>query len=121
LSGGEHVVLVAAIAALTHQQKQLDSHCCCAVRLLCLQAVIGNQEADHSARWLAAVQLKNSVNKYWRPRYDSGCACRKTSAAASTAQCSQEQHTHCNGPSKSPVFIAYLLLFGSANEKRFLR
>ncbi|WIA20394.1 hypothetical protein OEZ85_004815 [Tetradesmus obliquus] len=38
----------------------------------CLAAVIGSKDADHSARWLAAVQLKNSVNKYWRPRYDSG-------------------------------------------------
>jgi hypothetical protein len=47
------------------------------VLLLCVQAVIGNQDADHSARWLAAVQLKNSVNNYWRPRYDSGCVCKK--------------------------------------------
>eukprot|EP00879_Flechtneria_rotunda_P025885 GHRR01027540.1.p1 GENE.GHRR01027540.1~~GHRR01027540.1.p1 ORF type:complete len:987 (+),score=414.93 GHRR01027540.1:174-3134(+) len=38
----------------------------------CLAAIVGNQGADHSARWLAAVQLKNSVNKYWRPRYDTG-------------------------------------------------
>eukprot|EP00882_Tetradesmus_deserticola_P030292 GHRQ01033993.1.p1 GENE.GHRQ01033993.1~~GHRQ01033993.1.p1 ORF type:complete len:225 (+),score=98.09 GHRQ01033993.1:341-1015(+) len=38
----------------------------------CLAAVVGSQEAEHSARWLAAVQLKNNVNKYWRPRYDSG-------------------------------------------------
>jgi hypothetical protein len=37
-----------------------------------LQAIVGNQQVDHSARWLAAVQLKNSVNKHWRPRYDRG-------------------------------------------------
>lgn len=38
------------------------------------QVVIGSNSADHSARWLAAVQLKNVVNKHWRPRYSSGCA-----------------------------------------------
>eukprot|EP00878_Enallax_costatus_P025072 GHUV01026793.1.p1 GENE.GHUV01026793.1~~GHUV01026793.1.p1 ORF type:complete len:237 (+),score=29.13 GHUV01026793.1:355-1065(+) len=38
----------------------------------CLAAVVGSHDADHSARWLAAVQLKNNVNKFWRPRYDSG-------------------------------------------------
>eukprot|EP00775_Hariotina_reticulata_P003498 gene3498-3767_t len=37
----------------------------------CLAAVVGNRDADHSARWLAVVQLKNNINKYWRPRYDS--------------------------------------------------
>lgn len=45
---------------------------------------MGSQQVDHSARWLAAVQLKNSINKHWRPRYDRGCgrACRPRRAAA---------------------------------------
>lgn len=33
-----------------------------------LQEIVGTKAADHSARWLAAVQLKNSITKYWRPR-----------------------------------------------------
>lgn len=36
--------------------------------VLALQELISSKDADHSARWLAAVQLKNSVNKYWRSR-----------------------------------------------------
>ncbi|KAI8476158.1 MAG: armadillo-type protein [Monoraphidium minutum] len=37
----------------------------------CLAAIIANGEADHSARWMASVQLKNAINKQWRPRYDN--------------------------------------------------
>jgi hypothetical protein len=33
---------------------------------------VGSPQVAHSARWLAAVQLKNSINKHWRPRYDRG-------------------------------------------------
>ena len=33
-----------------------------------LQEVITSKEADQSPRWLAAVQLKNSVIKHWRPQ-----------------------------------------------------
>jgi hypothetical protein len=36
------------------------------------QEIIPSKEADHSARWLAAVHFKNSVNKYWRSRV-TGC------------------------------------------------
>ncbi|KIY92928.1 Importin-11, partial [Monoraphidium neglectum] len=37
----------------------------------CLAAIVANGEANHSARWMASVQLKNTVSKQWRPRYDS--------------------------------------------------
>lgn len=33
-----------------------------------LQEVITSKEADQSPRWLAAVQLKNSIIKHWRPQ-----------------------------------------------------
>ncbi len=33
-----------------------------------LQEIILSKEADHSARWLAAVHFKNSINKFWRSR-----------------------------------------------------
>ena len=42
-----------------------------AVAVSCLHAVqevITSKEADQSPRWLAAVQLKNSVIKHWRPQ-----------------------------------------------------
>lgn len=32
------------------------------------QEILASKDADHSARWLAAVHLKNSCNKYWRSR-----------------------------------------------------
>lgn len=32
------------------------------------QEILASKEADHSARWLAAVHFKNSCNKYWRSR-----------------------------------------------------
>jgi len=38
----------------------------------CLTEIINRQEADHSVRWLAAVHLKNSINKYWRFRSTPG-------------------------------------------------
>jgi hypothetical protein len=38
----------------------------------CLTEIIDRQEADHSVRWLAAVHLKNSINKYWRSRSTPG-------------------------------------------------
>lgn len=38
----------------------------------CLAEIINRQEADHSVRWLAAVHLKNSINKYWRYRSTPG-------------------------------------------------
>jgi hypothetical protein len=34
----------------------------------CLAEILASKDADHSARWLAAVHLKNSCNKYWRSR-----------------------------------------------------
>jgi hypothetical protein len=34
------------------------------------QEIVANKEADHSARWLAVVFLKNSIGKYWRARPD---------------------------------------------------
>jgi hypothetical protein len=34
---------------------------------LVAQEIVSSREADHSARWLAAVDLKNCVNKFWRP------------------------------------------------------
>jgi hypothetical protein len=37
------------------------------------QEVVSSREAEHSARWLAVVHLKNSVTKYWRSRLP-GCA-----------------------------------------------
>lgn len=37
-----------------------------------LQEILTSKEADHSARWLAAVHFKNSCNKYWRSRL-TGC------------------------------------------------
>ena len=33
-----------------------------------LQEIIANKGADHRARWLASVNLKNTVIKMWRPR-----------------------------------------------------
>lgn len=33
-----------------------------------LQEILASKDADHSARWLAAVHFKNSCNKYWRSR-----------------------------------------------------
>jgi hypothetical protein len=84
--------------------------------LLYAQAVIGNQQADHSARWLAAVQLKNSVNKYWRPRYDSGCACRTivAAAAASLPSAAQSnglpwQHHHIFAALNIPVLFDHCM------------
>lgn len=32
------------------------------------QEILASKDADHSARWLAAVHFKNSCNKYWRSR-----------------------------------------------------
>jgi hypothetical protein len=34
------------------------------------QEVVANKAAEHSARWLAVVQLKNCISKYWRVRAD---------------------------------------------------
>ena len=36
-----------------------------------VQAIVANGDANHSARWMASVQLKNAISKHWRPRYDS--------------------------------------------------
>jgi hypothetical protein len=36
-----------------------------------LQEIIGNKEHDHSARWLASVQFKNSISRNWKGRPDS--------------------------------------------------
>jgi hypothetical protein len=33
-----------------------------------LQEILASKDADHSARWLAAVHFKNSCSKYWRSR-----------------------------------------------------
>jgi hypothetical protein len=42
---------------------------CCRLHLLfALQEILASKDADHSARWLAAVHFKNSCNKYWRSR-----------------------------------------------------
>ncbi|CAD7696857.1 unnamed protein product [Ostreobium quekettii] len=37
----------------------------------CLVEIIRKAEADHSARWLASVQLKNTVAKLWRTKRDT--------------------------------------------------
>ena len=34
------------------------------------QEIVANKAAEHSARWLAVVHLKNSISKYWRVRAD---------------------------------------------------
>lgn len=34
----------------------------------CLAEILASSDADHSARWLAAVPFKNCCNKYWRAR-----------------------------------------------------
>ncbi|KAL4857594.1 Importin-11 [Chlorella vulgaris] len=34
----------------------------------CLAEILASKDADHSARWLAAVHFKNSCSKYWRSR-----------------------------------------------------
>lgn len=36
----------------------------------CLAEILGSRDSDHSARWLAATQLKNTVAGYWRARAD---------------------------------------------------
>lgn len=35
---------------------------------------MATKAADHSARWLASVHLKNTVVRHWRPRRNTGCA-----------------------------------------------
>jgi hypothetical protein len=45
-----------------------------------LQEIIANKDNDHSARWLASVQFKNSITRHWRGRWGStagpaGLAC----------------------------------------------
>ncbi|KAK9844039.1 hypothetical protein WJX81_002691 [Elliptochloris bilobata] len=37
----------------------------------CLAEVVSSKQADHSARWLATIQLKNTVTRHWRQRSDS--------------------------------------------------
>ena len=39
---------------------------------LCMQEIIGNKTLDHSARWLAIIQFKNSINKHWKLRPGKG-------------------------------------------------
>lgn len=34
----------------------------------CLAEILSNRDAEHSARWLAAVHFKNSLTRNWRPR-----------------------------------------------------
>lgn len=36
-----------------------------------IQEIVGTKAADHSAKWHAAVQLKNCVVKYWRKRLNA--------------------------------------------------
>ncbi|GBF94095.1 hypothetical protein Rsub_07082 [Raphidocelis subcapitata] len=71
-------VLQLLLAALSHDQalqkqaeqslQALEPH---PGYISCLAAIVANAEANHSARWMASVQLKNAVSKQWRPRYDS--------------------------------------------------
>lgn len=35
------------------------------------QEIISSKQADHSARWLATIQLKNTIMRHWRQRSDS--------------------------------------------------
>ena len=51
---------------------------------------MGTKAANHSARWLAAVQLKNSITKYWRPRLNTRCASSTLPADAHVMQCRQD-------------------------------
>lgn len=85
------------------------SHCC---HKLCvcwtLQAVVGNQQVDHSARWLAAVQLKNSVNKHWRPRYDRGWVLPAVSTHVDRLAASLRCSRHAHGASGSQVLMQLL-------------
>lgn len=39
--------------------------------ILVRQEIISTKAADYSARFSAAVQMKNLVKKYWRPRLNS--------------------------------------------------
>ncbi|KAL3137935.1 hypothetical protein ABBQ38_005182 [Trebouxia sp. C0009 RCD-2024] len=34
----------------------------------CLAEILKSKQADHSVRWLAAVQFKNTIAKRWRPK-----------------------------------------------------
>lgn len=44
-----------------------------------LQEILRSKQADHSVRWLAAVQFKNTIAKRWRPKgglgYDKSPLC----------------------------------------------
>jgi Importin-beta N-terminal domain len=44
--------------------------------LLSCQAIMGAAEADHSARWLASVQLKNNISRHWQSRPNQRCLMR---------------------------------------------
>lgn len=37
-------------------------------RVARLQEILRSKQADHSVRWLAAVQFKNTISKRWRPK-----------------------------------------------------
>ncbi|DBA79077.1 hypothetical protein WJX77_002150 [Trebouxia sp. C0004] len=38
----------------------------------CLAEILRSKQADHSVRWLAAVQFKNTITKRWRPKSGLG-------------------------------------------------
>lgn len=38
----------------------------------CTQEIIGSKDVDHSARWLATIHFKNSINRHWRLRPGQG-------------------------------------------------
>ncbi|CAL8468538.1 g8078 [Coccomyxa elongata] len=38
----------------------------------CLAEIIGSKDVDHSARWLATIHFKNSINRHWRLRPGQG-------------------------------------------------
>ena len=42
--------------------------CSTSVCNVSLQEILKSKQADHSVRWLAAVQFKNTIAKRWRPR-----------------------------------------------------
>lgn len=44
------------------------AHCMHRVQCMVLQEILKSKQADHSVRWLAAVQFKNTAAKRWRPR-----------------------------------------------------
>ena len=49
------------------------------------QEIISSKQADHSARWLATIQLKNTITRHWRQRSDSRQRPRRLTSALPSA------------------------------------